>query len=142
MGGLHTGLPQSNDRPHQERKKIQPGAATTRKRKDAEAASNHCYSPVNAGWTEVSAPPGSLPHEPEQLGTFVDQLSLPAPFLQVPLHVDGVLSWWGTVDYTQRSWKLRRCDHKVLHKLRGGGLRLLTQSGYYIQGPKTRKSPP
>merc|ERR1712018_942749 len=81
MGWLHTDLPQSNDRPHQESKKIQPGAATTRKRKDAEAASNHRYSPVNAGWTEVSAPPGSLPHEPEQLGTLVDQLALPAPFL-------------------------------------------------------------
>merc|ERR1712012_1509445 len=52
-----------NDRPHQESKKIQPGAATTRKRKDAEAASNHRYSPVNAGWREVSAPPGSLPNE-------------------------------------------------------------------------------
>merc|ERR1711994_1133486 len=78
-------LPQSNDRPHQESKnflkKIQPGAATTRKRKDAEAASNYRYSPVNAGWTEVSAPPGPLPYEPEQLGTFVDQLSLPAPLL-------------------------------------------------------------
>merc|ERR1711902_377576 len=60
---------------------IQPGAATTRKRKDAEASSNHRYSPVNAGWTEVSAPPGPLPHEPEQLGTLVDQLSLPAPLL-------------------------------------------------------------
>merc|ERR1712012_419597 len=81
MGWLHTDLPQSNDRPHQESKKIQPGAATTRKRKDAEAASNHRYSPVNAGWTEVSAPPGSLSHQPEQLGTLVDQLALPAPFL-------------------------------------------------------------
>merc|ERR1712018_755651 len=109
MGWLHTDLPQSNDRPHQESKKIQPGAATTRKRKDAEAASNHRYSPVNAGWTEVSAPPGSLPHEPEQLGTLVDQLALPAPLLD--RHLPNAL-----VEPSARGsggWKQETCSNRV-----------------------------
>merc|ERR1712018_991101 len=97
---MGTDLPQSNDRPHQESKKIQPGAATTRKRKDAEASSNHRYSPVNAGWTEVSAPPGPLPHEPEQLGTLVDQLSLPTPLLEPSVRGSG-------------GWKQETCSNRV-----------------------------
>merc|ERR1712212_146666 len=37
----------------------------TERREDAEAASNHRHSPVNAGWTEVPAPAG--PHAPQHL---------------------------------------------------------------------------
>merc|ERR1719193_644659 len=38
-----------------------------KKKKDAEAASNHCHSSVNADWTEVPAQAGSLPHAKEHL---------------------------------------------------------------------------
>merc|ERR1712212_9728 len=65
MGWLHTDLPQSNDRPQQESTRIQPGATTTERRKDAEAASNHRHSPVNVGWTEV--PAQACPDAPEHL---------------------------------------------------------------------------
>merc|ERR1712158_203040 len=88
----HTDLPQSNDRPRQESTRIQPGAATTRRNREvAEAASNHRHSPVNAGWTEVPAPPGSLSDAQEHLAPpllhlpiapSIFSLHLPPPLLQ------------------------------------------------------------
>merc|ERR1712110_693903 len=74
------------------KKARKPGASTTRRnREDAEAASNHCHSPVNAGWTEVPAPPGSLSDAQEHLAPPLHQLPispsifslhLPPPLLQ------------------------------------------------------------
>merc|ERR1711971_304144 len=61
-----------------------------RRRKDAEAASDNCHSPVNADWSEVPAQTGPLPDAKEHLppplllpiSPSIVRLHLPPPLVQ------------------------------------------------------------
>merc|ERR1711874_309285 len=91
---------------------IQRWTPTRRNREDAEAASNHRHSPVNAGWTEVPAPPGSLsdaqehlapplPHLP--IAPSIFSLHLPPPLLQPsPCCSSGGEQETSSISITQR----------------------------------------
>merc|ERR1711936_869480 len=48
-------------------KKARGSNQEPQRQEETEAASNHRHSPVNAGWTEVPAPPGSLSDAQEHL---------------------------------------------------------------------------
>merc|ERR1711936_983927 len=64
------------------------------RQEETEAASNHRHSPVNAGWTEVPAPPGSLSDAQEHL---------PPPLLQPsPCCSSGGEQETSSISITQR----------------------------------------